>query len=797
MKRANNKKSLEKLIDLPYTDCPGLPVSELFPQNLNSKDSMMTKNVLVIFGVLVICLMLIGDLEAQGGRRRARILRDVSPQPTRTQDVVPSTVSSVKLSAKPQQSPLTAGNALSFALDPRSRDVKKAKGNHLIRRISLLESVPETKNLQIAFVIDGTDSMGLEFNGVKQSVLGIVDRINEMQPSGHSITLSLVVYRDTGAETKGGEILIPSKAFTTDCDLFSETVGSIKTVGGEPLFPESVDLGLYRAIHELEWDMEESTERWIILIGDAPPFPEGYNRPQYKARRSYPTDILIKDANEKGIRISCILCSSGFTQTDTPLQKQLLETYQKLLPETEEFFKTLYKETNGCTYINLADELTQKTLVAAFGDPPQVKIAPITLFDVETKQREIAAIAVGEPIHVAVVPFSFINQSDVNVVQMDKLPDDEYVAIAVPLQESLKQIPSLVVSGFYDVQYKTVAFSRPETPTVRFNTADHFSKFDAEWFLQGSVRKHGDLERIRLSLFHRDDPDNAAANFSFSGSVQPDTAEYLFKNLMADLRQKKPDANILKAFEGVDESQDIWKPFGQNALACRRIAQAMISLENAIGLFQDEMEYGPKVQKLLEQAESYLLSALQVEPNNPYAHSLLANCYYNQIDDSSLVDQIVNESNVLAETERKNAALRKKVLEHSEKADQNKGACVHELIRTEIEADHALFNGDFKTAIAKYESLVKGWENAKSRDVAVRAHWALAGIYAGDWGAAECVNAELSREHIVAVLAGGQGSQQCDYFTRMLEWDDERGTQHPYVRKAHFTFVPPKQGNHE
>jgi tetratricopeptide (TPR) repeat protein len=744
----------------------------------------MPKKLFTLFFVITFCLLLTNDLWAQ---RRSR--QQINSQPvSRSQRV--SEQQTVSKSV-PSQKPLTASNALSFALDPRSGEVKRAKGNHLIRRISLLESIPETKNLQIAFVVDGTDSMGLELSDVKKSVSEIVKKISELQASGQTITLSLVVYRDTGAESKGGEILIPSKEFTDNSTTFLETISNIKTVGGEPLFPESVDLGIYKAIHTLNWTMEETTERWIILIGDAPPFPEGTNRPQVGVRRSYPTDVLIKDANEKGIKINCIICSSGFVETDTPLQKQLLATYQELLPETIEFFNALYKGTKGCVFINLADELTQKTLIAAFGDPPQMKISPITVTDVETKQKDLQALMAKEQIGVAVLPFSFINQSDAKVTLKDSLPDDEFVAIAVPLQDSLKQIPSLAVQNFYEVmRYQTVSFSNSNSSTIQFNTTDVFKNFEnVEWFIQGSVQKRDELNRIRLALVHRDDPDHPAAEFSYSGSIQPETPQFLFRNLISVLREKRPDANILKAYESLDESQNIWMPYGHDARACRRIAQAMLVMDNALGLFQDEAEYNQKVLNYIKQAENFLLSALELEPDNPYVHSLLANCYYNQIDQSSSVNQVINESEAMDQIQKKNAAMMQKVLEHIQKADANKEKCAHELIRKEIEADHALFNRNFDRAIEKYKELTTSWGNAKSQDIAIRAHWALAGIYAGDWGAEEKTNAESSREHILAVLAGGIGSQQYTYFTKMLEWDSEHGTQHPYVRRANYAFT--------
>ena len=746
----------------------------------------MNSKRLIVLSAIACCLVVADCLQAQVIRRPQQQQRMQQPQRQPVPAVPPAAAS---------QPPLTAANALTFALDARSNAVKNAQGNHLIRRVSLLDSVPESKNLQIAFVIDGTDSMGQEFDGVKQTVLEIVSKIQDIQHGRQTIELSLVVYRDTGIERRGlgEEILIPSKGFTQDYTAFQDVVAGIKTVSGEPYFPESVDLGVYRAIHDLAWIVDDNTERWIVLIGDAPPFREGFNESRTGARRSHPTEVLIRDANAKGIKISGIICSSGFAQADTQSDRQLRATYEQLLPQTREFFNALYRGTSGATMIDLSDEMTQKTLLALLKEPPHMRIKPISLADVTTKRSEVVALVTSEPIQVAVMPFSFTDLGAANVVTLEELPRDEWVAIAVPLRNALQQIPSVAVAGFYDVQYRTVSLSHNQ-PTIQFNSADNFENFDdvAEWFIQGNVQRRGNLDRISVSLFHKDDPENPAAIYLYSGSQQTtDTAKNIFDNLMTNLREKHPDANLLAAYSAVDDSQDIWTQYSNDVRVRRAIAQAVMALESALGLFSDELEYNQKVMGLMKQAENYLLAALEWEPNNPYAHSLLANCYFNQIDETSVIEQIVNETHNVDETAQNNARLRQKVLEHTRKAETNKNLCAHPLIRAEIEADYALFTGDFAAAVRRYQELTRSLKTEMDRAFAVRAHWALAGIYAGDWGAEAFVDADASRENIIAVFAIDESSHQAGFFRRMLEWDDKDGTKHPYVRRAYLASISP------
>ena len=741
------------------------------------------KKYLFAFFLTVFSLGFVAELPAQRQVRQRPYnnRQQGTPQPSQQPvAAIPAQPSSVS------QTPLTASTALSYALDPRSKGTKNAKGNHLIRRVSLLDSIPQSKNLQIAFVIDGTDSMGLELDGVKSSVSQIVERIHELQPDGHQISLALVVYRDTGAASQGGEILLPSTEFTADCEAFTKILDGIQTVSGRPYFPESVDLGLFRAMSELKWAEGDETERWIVLIGDAPPYPEGFNMRAYRARRSYTTQSLIDLANSKDIKISCIICSSGFIANQTSLQKQLQATYKQHFSQTNEFFNALYKGTSGCTFINLADELTQQTLLSSIDVPEPTKIAPITPEDVRKKTEEIAKLFDQEQVRIAVSPFSFIDQGNTNAVRTDQLPEDEFIAIAVPVRESLKQFPNLIVSDFYQVQSRLASFS-----PANLNTKELYDGMEVDWILEGDVQKRGGLEKIRLSLFHRDDPEKPAATYSFSGSVKPDTVEMLFRNLMGELKNKKPDANLLKVYESVAAEQDIWSPFSDNVIVCRRISQAVYSLDCAIGLFKEDAEYNDNVKQSLQKAETYLKAALELESNNPYAHSLLANCYYNQIEEDveDVIDDAV-QANVLQE---KNAETMKKVLESAQKAFDNREKCVHSLTKLEIEADNALFNKDFDTAIAKYTELVKSLTESKNRNFVIRAYWALAGIYAGDWGATDKVNPELARENIIAVLAMEKDSQQGIYFTRMLEWDNEKGSRHPYVWKNNLAFVSPKK----
>ena len=68
-------------------------------------------------------------------------------------------------------------------------------------------------------------------------------------------------------------------------------------------------------------------------------------------------------------------------------------------------------------------------------------------------------------------------------------------------------------------------------------------------------------------------------------------------------------------------------------------------------------------------------------------------------------------------------------------------------------------------------------DNKIQLHLALRAHWVLAGIRSGDWGAAdsEWVDADRAREHLVAILAFWPESPEANYVRSQLRWDQAEG----------------------
>src|SRR5205823_6247405 len=88
----------------------------------------------------------------------------------------------------------------------------------------------------------------------------------------------------------------------------------VATGGGDT--PESVNQGLYDAVHKIKWSSDKKTLRIIFLVGDAPPHMD------YKDDVKYPDTC--KKAVQKGIIINTIQCGN-----DTECTRYWLDIAQK------------------------------------------------------------------------------------------------------------------------------------------------------------------------------------------------------------------------------------------------------------------------------------------------------------------------------------------------------------------------------------------------------------------------------------------------------------------------------------
>jgi hypothetical protein len=92
------------------------------------------------------------------------------------------------------------------------------------------------KNMQLAIVLDGTDSMTPD---IQSAVASLATVAGNLQAKGGEVEYALVVYRDTGSPS--GPVSVPLPKFTADLPSLEQALASVKTEDGAPYFAERVD----------------------------------------------------------------------------------------------------------------------------------------------------------------------------------------------------------------------------------------------------------------------------------------------------------------------------------------------------------------------------------------------------------------------------------------------------------------------------------------------------------------------------------------------------------------------------
>ncbi len=156
--------------------------------------------------------------------------------------------------------------------------------NHLMMRVEC----SEMNNVDIAFVVDATGSMGDELNYLKEEMNDIIFKSKQIS-STLNFHFANVFYRDEGRE----EYLTREMDFSR---VLSESVQFInqQRAGGGGDYEEAVEVALDKAINKLSWN-EEARARILFLILDAPPHNTTVNLTKLNK--------LIREAAKKGIRI--------------------------------------------------------------------------------------------------------------------------------------------------------------------------------------------------------------------------------------------------------------------------------------------------------------------------------------------------------------------------------------------------------------------------------------------------------------------------------------------------------------
>ncbi len=217
--------------------------------------------------------------------------------------------------------------------------------------------------LDVALVIDTTDSMQFVIDDVKQKLSQLVGAIQRMVPTSR---VGVVVYRD-----KGDDYVVKWSDLSFHTPKLQEFLSHITADGGGD-FEEAVKEALETAVNDLKW--RKDSKKIIILVGGSPPHPWDVD------------DVhkIVKDFHRHGGYISTIDVSKRqHDEFDRAMWRSLhgKEPYQpspmpEFYKETERSFSEIAHEGGG-ELISLDENkaLIREVLELTFGSRWKVEMA--------------------------------------------------------------------------------------------------------------------------------------------------------------------------------------------------------------------------------------------------------------------------------------------------------------------------------------------------------------------------------------------------------------------------------------
>lgn len=671
---------------------------------------------------------------------------------------------------------LTLAEALT-ASQKKSKAVEYFKKNGergvLQQQVFKLDRGEGKTDLQIALVVDGTNSMGRDLGSLKFGLTEFVSTIRKKRPPLKTIEVAVVVYRDLGSasgpvtiitsvdEAKHGIFLSVS-----DPDLI-KAIDRIETEDGTPRFPEQVDRGLHVAITQLNWDKSKTTARSIILAGDAPPFNEGevhteadgfndllrkYAKNGVIQLRTHSLSQLADAAKAQGISIFSILCDTGFANGGGPQSARIAELAR---PGLAMFAQSLADETGGrvlnLTDPRLVEELQNPTVPETLSQLP-----PIESKDIEARKNSAA-------LRIAVLPSV---PMDVLRKGTDDWPATAGYTYACALVNRLCDVDSRGVvtmspqlwEKFSLVNLRNEDKVVPDSQILK----DLASKdnLDLDFVLWGNYSETPGKHELTLRAFDRNGVEVAQTSV-----LAKNTLRMLVEPSMLELSQKLAAAQVADPVElnrFVALSQRLAAPselkreesWHENLLEGYRLVEESTAYEFG----------NAKSVQLNERAIAKLTAYLEASPNDPLAYLLRSSCRRN-----------------LGDPVQANADLGLAFMFRA-KAD--------EALKLEIEADSLLFGaGDNQAtdpfgAVHVYEQLVAltKMQNRVYSKQALRAKWMLSGLYLGGFDfyktqqfqAQEKEYLGKSRELILDILVYWPESYEAEFHERYVEPHPER-----------------------
>jgi hypothetical protein len=664
-----------------------------------------------------------------------------APETTPTAGVTPTAETAPAPDAASTGDDVTpAGSALSTIFSLTRAPKQKTMG--LLQRSFLDLADQGDQELELAIVVDGTDSMATELAGVRRSIHQMLEDLRLYR--NNEVRAAIVVYRDAGS--KSGEVTIPLGQFTSDKATIEKAVEALQPESGEPFFHELPDLGLHRALTELPWSDDDQVAKWILLFGDAPPYPESFDdasTPQ--ARRRIATAILISLAKRRNIRINCILCTSS---------DNVSEAYDGALAETRGFMSALSSGTDGLM-LDLSYEAIRTAMIDASKQPDvgMTAIQPISSIDLAAVRRDDAGPADNvKPVSLAVIPHLPIQQIDFDV-------RNPAVQVATALRTKLEQVPGVRVASPRKIKEQLRRLgSEPLTDEQAIRGLA--ARLSVDFVVWGQLLP---AATVQTAAYRRSDGQQIVPV-----KLARNSSDMAYALIQASAQSAPGDPALSQLFSNMQQLQDqLNQPIGNSEATTDSLLAAMEALEQSLAFEAGSEE---SVQ-LLETADRESKNAVQAESKNPVAHWLQANVAYNQAARLYRTSQI--------EAARKRAADVRRSLGEAIKFRKS---LQNESLVIEIEADFHLHEGRPEESVQRYLKLT---EPNRPQQSQLRGHWMLAGIYAGDWGntSKPIVNPDEARRHVIEILANWSESPEASLLKEWLRWDETK-------ERTEFNYLP-------
>ncbi len=644
-----------------------------------------------------------------------------------------------------------AGVALESIFNPRRAPEQKTMG--LLQRsfLDLVESSQQA--LEIALVVDGTDSMASDIEAVRKSLRNMVADLRNYK--GDKVSFAVVVFRDSGAPS--GEASLLLNQFTNDVTLVEQAFQRLTPETGAPYFPELADLGVHEALSKLNWSDAEDVTRWLILFADAPPYDADFvdSETDSGARRRYDTDLLVDLAQREHVQISCVLCTS---------RQEEQAVYEQVLDRTRAFMSALATGTDGLM-LDLSYPDIRAALVEAAKKQrvEHARIGQITREQVEqarqaAEQDKLVTAPTGR-LRIAILPH-------LPLANMSFDPDEGAVQLATELRQKFQLIPRVEVSSPVDIDRALRRLRSANVPEGEL-LATLASRLRADYVVWGNYRSALDIVRIQTAIYSPSSETPLVEAKTVTQASYPETmlAGDLVTQLVRGASTLKRVEQLVAAVNlmpgGINSNRELIIPVANSVEARSDLLAGFEALEQALAYAIDSSEG----HDLVERAAASLTKASEEDVRNPFAHLLLANCLFNQAQRAA----------AQGKSEQAEIAIRD-FNEALKRAYRERDRAEHSFIKQEIEADYNLLvKKDYEAALQLYQQLAQVNSDSKLH-AALRAHWMLAGIRSGDWNVPEnLIDTKEARTHLVAILAYWPDSSEAQFIKRALRWSEEKG----------------------